>query len=528
MSSEVSSPRFRFSRNGLTTKRGSESNPPPTSLSSLASLRTKQFVFSKQSSPQARESRKYAHDPAAYAREVLGVQWWSKQVEIAEALLEPPYRVLVKASHSMGKTHLGGGLVNWWYDSYDPGLTLTTAPTDRQVHDLLWKEVRVQRGFERGGFPGPQKARLESAPDHFAHGFTARDGDAFQGHHAEHMLIVFDEAVGIAPAFWETAESMFGGEGHAWLAIFNPTDTSSQAYAEELTGNWRTISMSALEHPNIAAELAGLPPPFPAAMRLSRLQDLLKAWTTPVQGRQRPTDIEWPPASGVFLRPGPLAEARLLGRWPSQATNSVWSDGAWQMAEAANLPEPDDQPVEIGCDVARFGDDFTSIHVRRGPVSLHHETANGWDTSETAGRLKQLADQWGQHSGAEGKKVLVKIDDDGVGGGVTDQKAGYNFVGLSGANKAIEADGYPNRRSEMWFALADRATEGLFDLSRLPPDQRRELRRQALAPLWKVDAQGRRVVEPKVDTKKRIKRSPDDMDAANLAYAPPPRRWTAL
>jgi len=41
-----------------------------------------------------------------------------------------------------------------------------------------------------------------------------------------------------------------------------------------------------------------------------------------------------------------------------------------------------------------------------------------------------------------------------------------------------------------------------------------------------VDSQGRRVVEPKDDTKKRIKRSPDDMDALNLAYAPLPQIQT--
>jgi hypothetical protein len=31
------------------------------------------------------------------------------------------------------------------------------------------------------------------------------------------------------------------------------------------------------------------------------------------------------------------------------------------------------------------------------------------------------------------------------------------------------------------------------------------------------------VVEPKDETKKRLKRSPDDMDGLNLAYAPAPR-----
>src|SRR5262245_644422 len=192
-------------------------------------------------------ARKFARDPIGYAQHILGVTWWAKQEQIAQSLLKPPYRTLVKACHKVGKTMIGGGLVNWWFDSFDPGLVLTTAPTARQVKDLLWKEVRVQRRG-RGGFVGPKMPRLESSPAHYAHGFTARDGDSFQGSHSPHTLFIFDEAVGVGSVFWETAESMFSGEGHAWLAIFNPTDTSSQAYAEELSGGWHVISMSVLEH----------------------------------------------------------------------------------------------------------------------------------------------------------------------------------------------------------------------------------------------------------------------------------------
>lgn len=465
-----------------------------------------------------REVLPYAADPVRYAEEVLKIHWWHKQQQIARSLLTPPYRTLVKACHKVGKTHLAAGLVNWWYDAFNPGLVLTTAPTDRQVRDLLWKEVRVQRGG-RGGFPGPKVPRLESHPDHFAHGFTAKDGDSFQGNHSRNTLLIFDEAVGVDSVFWETAESMFAGEGHAWLSIFNPTDTSSQAYIEEFTGSWHVISLSVLEHPNIAAELAGLPPPFPAAVRLAQLQRWLKAWFRPVDGQPKASDIEWPPGSGLYLRPGPIGEARVLGRWPSQATNNVWSDATWQACELLLLPEPD-EPVEMGCDVARFGDDYTTMHVRRGGASLHHESYNGLSTSETAGRLKQLAGEWGKHANMPARNVAIKVDDDGVGGGVVDQADDFNFIGLSAASAPLEPDGYPNRRSELWFATAERADEGNLSLVRLPEDVRRELRRQAMAPTWKLDNQGRRVVEAKDITKGKLKRSPDDMDGLNLAYAP--------
>jgi hypothetical protein len=177
-------------------------------------------------------------------------------------------------------------------------------------------------------------------------------------------------------------------------------------------------------------------------------------------------------------------------------------------------------PVEIGCDVARFGDDFTVIHVRRGPVSLHHESANGWDTAQTAGRLKQVANEYGERCGIPGTDVLVKVDDDGIGGAVMDQRGEHRFVPVRASQVAFDYEGYPNRRSELWFAVSERANEGQLSLARLPAHVRQELRRQAMAPTYKVNSKGQRVVEPKDDTKKRIKRSPDDMDGLNLAYAP--------
>jgi hypothetical protein len=461
---------------------------------------------------------KYQTDPESYARDVLGVAWWHKQAEIARSLITPPYRTLVKACHNVGKTHLGGGLVNWFFDSFAPSITLTTAPTARQVRALLWKEVRQQRRG-RGGFPGPKMPRLEWGEHYFAHGFTATDGEAFQGHHGKNMFFLFDEAVGVDGVFWETTESMFAGEGHAWLAIFNPTDTSSQAYIEEESGNWHVISLSVLDHPNIAAELAGLPPPFPSAIRLARVDVLIRKWCRPIEGPHKISDIEWPPASGKWWRPGPIAESRLLGRWPSQATNSVWSDGLWQACATLVLPLSD-SPIEIGCDVARFGDDYTAIHVRRGPTSLHHESVNGWSTVETAGRLKTLAGKYGGPIGMDPRQVLIKVDDDGVGGGVVDNRGDYSFVGLGGGEKAVDAESYPNRRSELWFSVAERAERGELSLAHLDADTLRELKRQAMAPLYSLDSDGRRVVEPKDKTKKRIKRSPDDMDALNIAYAP--------
>jgi hypothetical protein len=464
---------------------------------------------------QKAQRTRFQNDPVAYAEKVLGVRWWEKQQEIARALIRYK-RVFVKASHSIGKSHLAGGLVNWFFDSFDPSITLTTAPTQPQVVDVLWKEIRSQRPLSRRSVLQPKAPRMFDSDRHFAVGYTATSAEAFQGRHEENVLIVFDEAVGIDPIFWDAAEGMMTGVNCYWLAICNPTDVTSRAYQEaEQSGKWHVISVSALDHPNILAEQANLPPPFPSAIRLDWVHDRIQEWCTevPLEDTPRLGDFRF---NGVLWRPGALAESRLLGRWPSTGSDSVWSDQVWKSCMTAQAYS-EEQKLIISCDVARFGDDFTCIMVRRGNCVLHAESHNGWDTAQTSRRLKELAQEYVTDE-EDAKKIAIHIDDDGVGGGVIDQRAGYRFIGINAGSRAIESDNYPNTRSELWFNTVNRAREGRIDVTRLPVEIRKRLQSQLFAPTWKLDAQGRRVVEAKADTKKRLGRSPDDADAFNLLF----------
>lgn len=459
---------------------------------------------------------RYADDPCGYCAEVLRVKLTPTQQQIARLLVTPPYKVLVRAGHNVGKSFLAACLVNWWYDCFEPGICLTTAPTDRQVRDILWKEVRVLRG-SRGGFAGPKVCRLEDAPNHFAHGFTARDGSRFQGHHSPAVFIVFDEAVGVDPIFWEAAQTMLGGSRFAFLAIYNPTDQGSRAYAEEREPGYHpAVTMSALDHPNIEAELHGKQPPYPSAIRLGRLTEMLEKWTTPLDGEPGPDDISL--GSSTFV-PGPVAEARLLGRWPRQAVNAVWSQLAFDLAVSALIP--DGGLLQIGCDVARYGDDFTAIHVRRGGNSLHHESHNGWSVPQIIARLRDVVGEWASKCKLPAREVPICIDDSGVGGGVTDggKTLGLRFVGVNASSQAPDPLEYPNLRSALWFGVSEQAAIGNVSFAKLPATVIQDLRAELLAPTYTLDARGRRVVELKDCTKERLKgRSPDNADALNLAY----------
>lgn len=473
---------------------------------------------------------KFKNDILGYAREVIGTILWKKQRDVCLALKDYQ-KIMVCSANTTGKSFLAGGiLVNWFYDTHRPGICLTSAPTEMQVNDILWKEVRVARR----GRPGlkPAEPTLQDAPNHFAKGFTTKDIHSFQGRHEAHMLIILDEATGIPAPFWEAANSMINKDTHRWLVIFNPLDTTSYAYQEYRRGNWHKIHMSALEHPNIKAELQGKPAPIPNAVRLAWVERMVNEYCEKIPAQEaRPTqDLEWPPKSDIWYRTSPIFEARVLGRWPSQIATALWSEALIDWCENTTF----DLPLrslkvapEIGVDLAREGDDYTVFFVKWGKSVVHHERYQGFDFRKTCGRLKEIAEYWGAKSGHDPKRIPCKIDATGDRGyAIVDFADGYNFIPVNSSSKAILQKSYRNRRSELWATTVDLASEKMLEWSRLSNQSKELLRTQLMAPRKDYDSMGRMVVSPKDEIKKVIKVSPDDADALNLCvstnyYNPP-------
>src|SRR5688572_18649539 len=83
---------------------------------------------------------RYRNNPAAFAREVLGSNWWPAQEAIAKDLVHNR-RVAVKSANAVGKTYLAADLALWFLYTHQPSIVITFAPTDRQVRLLLWQEI---------------------------------------------------------------------------------------------------------------------------------------------------------------------------------------------------------------------------------------------------------------------------------------------------------------------------------------------------------------------------------------------------
>lgn len=180
-----------------------------------------------------------------------------------------------------------------------------------------------------------------------------------------------------------------------------------------------------------------------------------------------------------------------------------------QVIEAMGREVDDEGAIEVGVDVARLGGDRTVFVKRKGLKEIGR-------ASYTKKRTTEVCDLLVNFIGAD-KDVLIKIDDTGVGGGVTDEMIakGYNVVPINFGAKASNPDKYPNLISEAWFYL-----QSIIDQISITNDK--DLLVELSNREWKMDSKGRRGVESKDDYKKRGFRSPDLADATILCFYTPP------
>ena len=281
---------------------------PPLLLTPLKRLKLiEETAAARLPPPPLQAHQRYGTDPIAYARHALKITTLTQdQQTILRSLTIPPYRVLVPSGHDTGKTFIAAVAISWWFDSFNPGAVFSVGPVHKSLEQTIWGEVRRQRARAQlpDHFIGPKAPEMWTSTDHWARAFTANKDASLTGRHLPHMLFVIEEACGVDPIWWEVIMTMFDASlGHAQLCIFNPTDSTSQAYMEDQRATdpdgekrWHRYRLSALDHPNIREELRGKPKPIPYAVSLQTINDAVRDLCEPVApGDVRATDIEWPP-----------------------------------------------------------------------------------------------------------------------------------------------------------------------------------------------------------------------------------------
>lgn len=468
-------------------------------------------------------------DPVWFCETVLGLHLWSKQREIIESVRDNP-RTAVRSSHGVGKTTTAAAAVLWFLAAFrDEAIVLTTAPTDFQVKDLLWREIHhLRRRATVDGVPffdgHPTERSISFGDKWFAVGRSTDSAERFQGMHSPHFLFVADEASGVSEVMFNAAEGFLTAGEPRVLMIGNPTQVGGRFYDafHQSASMYHRIHVSTFDTPAFTGE--PVPPEVAAVLPSQRYVDDYKTQCQVSDEDERGSNRE--------AKLHPEYEIRVLGEFPSQASNAVVPLTLVEAAQRREIDTSDPEntwPLVIGCDPAGEGNDETAIVVAQGNHARVWEVIQGQDLMVTAGKMIAIARELDPHP-LYGHPTLV-VDEIGIGKGIVSRLreiGEFRVVAYNAAKAPAETNksrnqregglggGYPNARSELWFEFAEEALPNL-DLD--PNDS--ELLRDLCAPLYRIDSQGRRVVERKEDTKKRLGRSPDRADALMMCYSRP-------
>lgn len=431
--------------------------------------------------------------PELWLKRMSGEIAWQKQREIMRAIVGYA-RVAVASANSCGKTFIAARIAVWFLCMYARSIVLITAPTDRQVMEVLWREIRTfkAKAEAHGNRIGGKlllTGKWEFAEDHFAIGFSTSDSDParFQGFHAPHVLVIADEAAGISEKIFEGITAVLKGAHSRLLAIGNPTALDGWFYDAFKSEGWYSTHISAFDTPNIKQGRIVVPGLVTGA-------DIDQA------------RIDYGEGSSLF-------QARILGQFPDRLDDTIIPIRS--VEEAGEQQPPMVGEVVVGADIARGGNDSTVFVARCGMNAFAGVEYKGIDTMESTARLAAFC--------REVKAKRAQIDVVGLGAGVVDRLAELmpelDIVEMNAGKKAHDEEHYANAGAEWYAGLAEmlhdqRAGGEVFKRKRVIGDLTSRKRR--------MRSDGRYELEPKHEAQRRGARSPDWGDAIAMCFAPRP------
>lgn len=445
--------------------------------------------------------------PELFVREVFGAEPDDWQLEVLRAYGRGERRISLRSCHGVGKTAVAAWLAWVQLLTWFPQHGVATAPTKSQLEDALMKEIAVwharlpaalQQCFEiktmRVEFVGSPKESFFSARTS-----RAEAPEALQGIHCEggRVLLIADEASGVAEQVFEAAVGSMSGANCTTLLMGNPVRTSGLFFDthHKLLDMWHTFWVG--YYPDEETRPPG------------------------VYHSKRVVDDYAVDCARRYGDDSNAYRVRVLGEFPKSDLDTVIPYELVSLAQQREIEVSPYWPIIWGADVARQGDDLNALVRRQGRVV--HDDIESWRSNDlmvTAGRIKK---KWDDTPPSE-RPVEIIIDEIGLGAGVVDRlrELGLPVRGLNVSESASASELYRNTRAELWF----RAREWLAAKNcKLPTPTRDQnclaeaLGNELVVPRFTFQSSGRILVEAKLDTKKRGYPSPNHADAFLLTLA---------
>lgn len=439
-----------------------------------------------------------------------GPRRWQRAVmeDIRDHLSDPtrrfqPLRIARASGHGIGKSALIGMLVKWALDTCPDTRVIVTANTEAQLRTKTapelakWARMSLTANWFRhsstaivSAMPGRDRSwRCDLVT------WSESNTEAFAGLHnqGKRIVLVFDEASGIADKVWEVALGALTDADTEiiWLAFGNPTYATG-AFREcfgRHRGLWRTAQID-------ARDVEGTNKAY--------LDELVR----------------------TFGEDSDVARVRVRGQFPSASAMQFIAQREIESAQQRELPtQAGGEPVIFGVDCARYGDDESVLAIRCG----HDARSRPWkswratDAMKLAGDIALEAQRW--------QPDAIMVDAGNIGAAIVDRLRQLIgdipvievWFGGEGRDAELEpgvAVHTANKRAEIWTRMRAWLRRGTI------PDTAR-LRDDLAGPTYGFAADDTRVrLERKADMKRRGLPSPDWADALACTFAEPvlPRR----
>jgi hypothetical protein len=408
-------------------------------------------------------------------------------------------RLAVASGHGIGKSALVSWIILWAMSTCVDTVGVVTANTGDQLRLKTWVQLAKwhRLAINSHWFAVTSKAIFSADPEHEktwridATTWNETRTEAFAGLHNEgkRILLLFDEAGGIPDVIWDVSTGALTDSNTEiiWAAFGNPTRN---------TGRFREcFAGGKFQH------------------RWNTRQ--IDSRTVPITNKEE--IAEWMQDYG---EDSDFARIRVRGVFPRVSAMQFISSELVEIAsaEAREVMVTLYDPLVMGVDVARYGDDKSVIRFRRGRDgrSIKPLKFRNIDTMQLAAKISELQRQY--HCDA------IFVDGGGPGAGVVDRCRYLKLpiieiqFGAAPDRDQLNQEGtvaYANKRAEMWGVMREWLHGGMIDND---AELKADLTAVEYGYMMK-DGRDAIVLEKKEHMKKRALASPDDGDALALTFA---------
>lgn len=428
----------------------------------------------------------YRNNPVRFVKEVLGVQPDDWQAEMMTAVAKGHRRISVRSGHGVGKSTAVSWLALWYILTRYHAKIVITAPTSAQLYDALFAEIKrwvreMPEALQTLLEVKAERIELKEMPqENFISARTSRaeQPEALQGIHAEHVMLIADEASGIPEQVFEAAAGSMSGHNATTILLGNPVRSSGFFYEthNRLADEWWTRRVSCVDSPRVS-----------------------EAYVKEMASR-------YGEESNAF-------RIRVLGEFPRSDDDTVIPMELLELAVQRDVAQTKFAPLVWGLDVARFGSDKSALCKRQGNTVT--EPIRIWSNLDLMQLTGAVVAEWEALTPSD-RPVEILVDSIGLGAGVVDRlrELGLPARGINVSESPALGHTYRNLRAELWHKA--KAWLEKRDC-RLPKDER--LISELATVRYSFTSNGKIQIESKDEIRKRGLASPDLADAFVLTFA---------